>query len=179
MSELTKEQRAAAVTALGLTVESVFVPLSQSRNKGEKSPTLNWRVTVKKDGRPILETDYSAGCAHCPSYEQGNYNANRAAAVAWECENGRKVAAINALRHFHGTGKPLEPDAIDVLASLAMDSDVLDAGGFEDWAGDFGYDTDSRKAEAIYRVCLEIALKLRAALGDAGLQSLRNAFEGY
>jgi hypothetical protein len=82
---------------------------------------------------------------------------------------------------YLGKGKaiPIQPNALDVLHSLAMDSDVLDAGGFESWASDLGYDTDSRKAEQTYRACLDLALKLRAALGDSGLSDLRNAFEGY
>src|SRR5690606_27827140 len=45
----------------GLTVAAVFVPWSQSRNKGERSPSLNWRVTLQCKGRDVLTCDYSAG----------------------------------------------------------------------------------------------------------------------
>lgn len=172
---------------LRLTITAEFVPWSQSRNKNEKQPSLNWRVTVRRAGeqplpnmtRDILTTAYSAGCAHCPSYEQGNYNANRAAAIEWECEHGRKVAAINSQRRFFGTGTPLMPELSDVLYSLVMDADVLDASSFEEWASNLGYDTDSRKAETIYRACLDIALKLRNALGESGLAKLREACQDY
>lgn len=88
--ETAKQTAQAALDALGLTVESVFVPWSRSRNKGEKSPSLNWIVTVKRNGKDVLT-----------------------------------------------------------------------------------------KGETIYRACLEIALKLRAAIGEAGLAALQNAFQDY
>ena len=58
-------------------------------------------------------------------------------------------------------------------------SDVLNAGTFEEWAGDFGYDLDSRNAEKIYRACLDNALKLRAMLGNDALDKLRELFQDY
>ena len=185
MTDLSKEQRAAMVAELGLTVESVFVPFSQSRNKAEKSPSLNWRVTVKRNGRDVLATDYSAGRGHCPAYKAsvktlgGPNSLMRSEAIATECETGRVAIAFPG-GMIRGSLRNIIPlDTLDVLASLVMDSDVIDAGGFESWAMELGYDVDSRKAESIYQSCLEIALKLRAALGDSGLQTLRNAFEGY
>lgn len=184
MSDLTKQERAAIIETLGLTVESVFVPFSVSRNKAEKVPSLNWRVTVKHNGAFVLETDYMAGSAHCPSYNHKDKQ-EQPHMVAYECERGYRALGVR----FQGrtteaygaenVRNAILPDSVDVLYSLAMDSDVLDSRGFEDWASDLGYDTDSRKAESIYRACLDITLKLRAALGDSGLQTLRNAFEGY
>ena len=63
-----------------------------------------------------------------------------------------------------GTGITDDPEPAEVLASAARD--YADARGltFEDWAGNLGYDTDSRKAEKIYDACLEMGEKL-AALG--------------
>lgn len=46
----------------------------------------------------------------------------------------------------------------EVLDSLVSDAMAyLEAMDFEDFARNFGYDTDSRKAEAIYRTCGEVA----------------------
>jgi hypothetical protein len=189
MAELSNQERSAIVEGLGLTVDSAFVPFSKSRNAKEKFPSLNWKVTVKKAGREILTTDYMAGSAHCPSYRQTFGRKTIAdheqeAKVAWECEHGFKALGVREGYRTEVYGamndkNALKPDTLGVLHSLAMDSDVLDSGGFEDWASNFGYDVDSRKAEQTYRACLEIALKLRAALGDEGLKTLRNAFEGY
>ncbi len=160
-----------------LSIKSVFVPFSLSRNAAEKNPSLNWRVTLCKGDREILTTDYMAGCAHCPSYEQFSTNAPRAKAVDAECETGR-AHRINAM-HPILMAIPILPDTCDVIHSLVMDADCLNASTFEEWANDFGYDTDSRKAEAMYRACLEIALKLRNGLGETVLSELRDLFQDY
>jgi hypothetical protein len=183
-----------AATALGLTMSAVFVPFSLSRNAvakdGQEKPwrSLNWRVTLERNGRPFITTDYSAGEGNAPSYnakmprayQYGNEKRFRADAIAWEIENGF------AARVSFGGGfiaadrkKPLMPSIEDVLSSLVLDSSVLDSAGFEDWASDLGYDPDSRTAETIYRACLETALKLRAAIGEAGIEALRIAGEDY
>lgn len=69
---------------------------------------------------------------------------------------------------FHtGLGIVGEPTIGDLLSSLALDaSSVIDGQSFEDWAGDFGYDTDSRKAERTYNACKAGAEKLEELLGE-------------
>lgn len=187
----------------GIAMVATFVPYSQSRNAkpgpGRDKPwrSLNWQITLLKGdgsvegGRAILLTDYSAGEAHAPAAKGASPFArrdpDREARIKWECENGYEaprglhidLASWIPPASYKANRKPLAPDLADVLASLAMDSDVLDSGGFESWASDFGYDTDSRAAEAIYRACLDIALKLRAGLGAAALADLKIAAEGF
>lgn len=47
--------------------------------------------------------------------------------------------------------KAIEPSAYDILAALhPISSDT-----FEDFCAEFGYDTDSRRAEITYRACVE------------------------
>ena len=174
-----------------ITVDAAFVPFSQSRNKAEKNPTLNWVVTVKLKGRPMLLVDFAAGSGHCPAnksrapikwpYPRTQWTQR---AIAWECENGYPAewspyyGAFN--RAESGTkGRAIKPEDCDVLYSLASEADALNYSTFEDWAGCFGYDPDSRKGEKIYRECLEIALKIRGALGESGLAALQQACEDY
>ncbi len=58
-----------------------------------------------------------------------------------------------------------EPTVEDVLDCIASDAAGFEnAGSFEDWAGDYGYDTDSRSAEKTYRVIETQARKLRQLL---------------
>jgi hypothetical protein len=162
--------------AHGVTVESVFVPFSKSRNAGEKSPSLNWRVTVKKAGREVLAGDYSAGCAHAPSYKAGRMTRDDSELLKFECEHGKKARG----KSWGVTGgAPILPDLADVLAAFAMDSGVIDSGTFEEWARDCGYDEDSREAEKIYRACLETALKLRNGLGESAFAELRDIANEY
>jgi len=67
-----------------------------------------------------------------------------------------------------------EPEVQDVLDCLLSDSDVLDR-EFEDWASDLGYDSDSRKAERIYKACLKSSGKLKAFLGEELFEQMRYA----
>jgi hypothetical protein len=188
-----------------VTVTPVFIPLSQSRNAHEKDRlgnprlTLNWRVTVQRKGRDVLTVEYSAGMAHCPSYAKpvpAHWNRQprffQTAVCAWECENGFEAAVNPGSSDFTKKRRPIQtdegtkhlpvailPKAQDVLYSLIKDADVLDYATFEDWALELGYDIDSRAAEKIYRTCLDIALKLRAGIGDTALSELCEAFQDY
>ncbi len=171
----------------GLTVESVFVPFSKSRHKDEKSKSLNWRVTLKKDGRDIITTDYSAGIGHCPSYKNHNSRIHGCKNsllhdrfITHEVEKGTEAQDMPTFGAVLGRkNKPILPDAANVVYSLLMDSDAIEHATFEDWADSTGYDSDSRQAEAIYRACLETGLRLRSGLGDTVLSLLRELFQDY
>lgn len=78
---------------------------------------------------------------------------------------------------FHtGFGIVGEPTIGAVLSSLASDaSSAINATSFEDWAGDYGYDTDSRKAERTYKAVCDQVEKLRELLDEDFLHVL--AFE--
>lgn len=172
--------------ALGITIESVFIPFSQSRNKDSEYYSLNWKVTIKRNGKEVLTTDYSAGMAHCPGYNKkphmgfyGSKSLFQRIVTLAECEKGKPVKRVRLNDScIHGKDW-IEPSTVDVLYYLTMDSTVLDFGGFEDWAADFGYDTDSRAAESIYLACLENTLKMRAYFGADGMKLLQDVFQDY
>jgi hypothetical protein len=56
---------------------------------------------------------------------------------------------------YYSTGSAIteQPTVADVLDSLASDAASVEEMSFEEWASDFGYDTDSRSAEATYNAC--------------------------
>lgn len=67
-----------------------------------------------------------------------------------------------------GSAHTASPTASDVLGCLVMDSAGIDnATSFEDWCAEYGYDTDSRKAEKTFTACERQARKLRQFLGSA------------
>lgn len=178
-----------AIAKHGLSITSEFVPFSKSRNAkpgadGKPWKSLNWKVTMKKGDREVITTDYSAGIGHCPSYnKKPPANWDRPArdwqplATAWECENGKPATYFMSGFTPNRSAPTIEPKALDVIHSLVTDADT--AQPFEDWCADFGYDTDSRKAEATWKECVDIALKLRTALGDEALRDLTEAFQDY
>lgn len=176
----------AAVDALGLTYSAEFVPFSKSRNaKKATKPSdysLNWRCTFAKGSRS-LTVDYQQGIGHIPGHRQNTrYTVDEWDALKYACEHGKTVRMrYGAMPSFPSMGAKSIPAPLprDVLYSLAMDASAIDCATFEEWAGDYGYGTDSRAAEKLYRECLRIALELRAMVGDAGLQSLRDAAQDY
>ncbi len=169
------------IEKLGLSYEATFVPQSQSRNKG-KDHCLNWNISISKDRNVTLTTDYAQGIAHIPNYNQLN-SKKYDGFYKESCESGKYATRYNL--DFGGRlyGKDFKklpaPLLRDVLYSLVRDSEVLDYDSFELWASDFGYDTDSIKANNIYQDCLQIALKLRAMFGDAAMSLLKEMFQDY
>lgn len=61
-------------------------------------------------------------------------------------ENLPVRAKITAQKELKAKKEEAVPNAYDVLASMTK----YDPGTFEDFCTEFGYDTDSRKAEAVY-----------------------------
>jgi len=59
-----------------------------------------------------------------------------------------------------------EPDAEGVLKCLLSDASGADD-SFESWCADYGYDSDSRKAERTYKQVQAQTAKLRRLLGDS------------
>ena len=64
---------------------------------------------------------------------------------------------------------PQAPKGADVVSCLLSDASSSDC-GFEDWCGEFGYDTDSRSALDTYLVCQNTEKKL---VGLFGLELFR------
>lgn len=194
-TEITATERATeACKALGLSLKADFVPFSQSRNADTKDKhgnaifSLNWRVSLRKDDSrgPVafLLTDYMQGMGHASSAKLRPWPSknNTRSADAFIAERGLDILirGEGSSQFWTETTKPIPaPTLIDVVYSLLSDSDVLSCSGFEDWASNLGYDTDSREAEKIYKACLEIGLKLQAVLGHKALEALREAFQDY
>lgn len=178
MSNETRTTAAETVARLGLAVAFTFIPLEMSRNRTEPRVTVNWRATVTRNGKPVLETDYSAGSGHLPSAKLPGCLRNVAAKM--EASSGRVARVTPGVERVVLTSTPLPPpDALDCLACLVLDAGALDYPTFESWASDFSLNEDSREAERCYRACLDTALRLRAAVGEAGLSELREAFADW
>ncbi len=58
-----------------------------------------------------------------------------------------------------------EPGASEVLSCLVSDASSSDQ-DFDNWCADYGYDTDSRKAERTFRAVAAQSAKLRTFLGE-------------
>lgn len=179
--EIARETIEQFASEHGLAIRAAFVSFSASRNakpaggRTQAWESLNWKLTLTRNGADVLNCDYSQGVAYCPALKRKWATpADSQNAIRIEIESGRR--ALPGIGGPRASQKPIEPPAIaDVLGSLAMDSDVLNYPNFSDWADCIGYDSDSRSAESTYRQCLEHALALRAALGESALARLCEA----
>ena len=138
-SGITIESR--LVTCLDPKDEKVSIGING--NPERKQWTLKpghwvWQVTLI-NGSKRLETRFTMGSAHCKQ---------------------ERVPCREPYIYI-----PNEPTVADVLYCLLADAGCAED-GFEDFCGNCGYDTDSRKAEAIWRSCLEVYPRLRVFLGE-------------
>lgn len=67
--------------------------------------------------------------------------------------------------------KGVQPSAYDILSCVASDSSCPDT--FKDFCAEFGYDEDSRKAEATFKRCLAFSKKINAFFTEEELEALR------
>lgn len=178
MSTVTRDQ--IEELAPGLVYHAVFVPFSRSRNKSNKELSLNWTVKLATKIGGALETDYMQGIGHLPGYKLHlgrNYTVHEQEYLKVGAETGTEPRDVG---HGWVPGKPIgAPPLAEVLQCLLTDATALDYATFEQWAEDTGFEADSRRAEAIYRACLDIGLKLRRMLGDAAMDRLREALRDY
>lgn len=187
MSDYSKIDEGLA--AAGLSMTAVFVPQSKSRHAisadkrsggygGKGEPCINWRCTVLLNDRELWTGDYSQGIGHVSKpvaawirKECGPDTCIGGRAAYTELCETQKIARYG----FPAIAAPL---LRDVFYSILMDGDAY-AMSFEDWADTYGYDTDSRKAESVYRECAAIGRSLNAGLSPEALDGLRELFQDY
>ncbi|ADX32114.1 hypothetical protein PAK_P30100 [Pseudomonas phage PAK_P3] len=128
-----------------------------------------WSVSfIRGDGRRgVLDTEFRTGIGHRKAtipmpVDIRRLAPNILARVAWE------------KRHI----KPVAPKAACILSSLILDCDV-GSSTFEEFCGDFGYDTDSRKALDTYMACQETTSKLRRLFSQEEVETIRSLVEHY
>lgn len=177
------------LAALNLVMVANFVPASRFKGGEFKSKAINFEVEINVDNgsagkRLVYRGPYTYGVGCLPGYRHARATKMLWAPVVDDAIETGKWPHDGLERdpsYFGGGELSTVPAPLlrDVMHSLLMDSSAIDHPNFESWAADYGYDTDSRKAEQTYRACLAIGLALRAALSDAVLAELRELFQGY
>ena len=104
---------------------------------------------------------------HNPNMDDKNWQANHYKITLKT--NGKQFT----LYFSQGIGITGEPKIESVLDCLASDAAGYEnASDFEDWANEYGYDTDSRKAEKTYNLIGKQADKLKNLLGEDNYNTL-------
>lgn len=158
-------------------------------------PHLCYKVTLRCEGRTLTtEFKNGIGCVDWTRFRQrlessvppscgdiGQAVAEQIATIALsmtrqfrkDIETQWKVARTAKLAHDSKCGT--DPDVDQVLWCLISDAvgPYWHRESFEDWASNYGYDTDSRRAEATYNACRSEGESLAVLLGNR----TREAFE--
>lgn len=93
-------------------------------------------------------------------------------ATHWACTLRKGSRQLTVEFHM-GSALRGDPDVCAVLDCLASDASAfINSDDFESFADEMGYDSDSRKAEGIYRACKKVAAQLDRFLGSDDLRFL-------
>jgi hypothetical protein len=90
---------------------------------------------------------------------------------------GHRVVDVS-FRSTRAIASPVIPHVADILSCLLMDMQGSQQ-SFEEWASDFGYDTDSIKARDMYLDCQSSGYRLRKALTQDEIATLQKIFEEH
>ena len=137
---------------------------NKAKSDDWKETAHHWLVTING-----VKFDYYTGLAH------------RVEALRFRSDSGHEFKELqhmnlteSGLKALFQVSKAKPPKLDDVLHSLVMDSSASEQ-SFDDWCGEFGYDTDSIKALATYMDCQRNTIKLRNAGIDIAAQRERLA----
>ena len=162
--EIAREELGTLFASLALHV-SISDPRGEVHDNGW--PCIAYSVTIGCETFPwacgIGHVDWKKA-AKTPSAHRLFGNDARAVELV---AAGRTLADRNrtaTLAAQIAKAQKVRPSAAEVLACACREGMDADQ-SFENWCGDFGYDTDSRKAEDTYRACTENGKKARRILG--------------
>jgi hypothetical protein len=123
-------------------------------------PHFLWRVTLVKDhvvANKLVIESYRMGLGH----------------IQTPC--GKPIQTHHRYRHepcqharCQGKSKPVAPDLYTVFCSLKADD--THGATFDQWCGDLGFDTDSRKAMDMYLACQKSEADSRRFFGEDWLR---------
>ncbi len=127
----------------------------------EKEFRATYMVTIIRDGKPAMSFPFGQSMAESWSFTKRGVSAGfgKGKAVGF----GDKAQRDSRVRHAHQSGKEIVFDAygyrytITPTKKTPSNYDILtcltkyDPNTFEDFCDEYGYDTDSRKAENTYQ----------------------------
>lgn len=164
MNENIKNQIADLLKQSGVNYSVIYRGERRGALSGDRTMDA-WETSFGTSDRNVEFFDFYTGLSlrgPAPNHSCGP--APRRGTVAWvDLEKQRK---------------PIAPHAADVLYSLILDSSACDQ-SFDDWCGDFGYDTDSRKALETYLACQENSSKLRKVFNGEQIAKLEEILQDY
>ena len=167
-----------ATHALEMTYKRIAAPAHIEDTDWGKT-AFHWEVTiVSKKLMGTFTTTYSKGSANVEwdkdALRKNRYNRDggftdeellRLSPVKGARGPGGYPESIALANCRHALTRPIPPALPEVLDAIAADARCVDTATFKDFCGEFGYNTDSIKALAIYNACIDIRTRLYRFFG--------------
>lgn len=167
------------------TLEELGVTMTAFNPRAEVCddwPGVRFSIIISR-GRSTFNTAYSMGTGHFPVKDLHASLHHLSARISDGIETLQRIPHTRFLdKSLHADIaaavqkiKKITPEMDDVMHSLLLDGAAyFDAFSFEEWCAEYGYDTDSRKAESIYRHCDDTGRSLARMFTSAELSQLRD-----
>lgn len=183
--EIARESAKALFDALGI-VASCSMPagaVDEPETKSDKAwPHISFWITFTNAKGKGFSTRYKLGVGHVkwtgkglPERVQVFVNSRQKNPHVQFVD---KLAEAQAAAYLANEQK-VRPEAFEVLACVCAESHEARENSFEDWAENFGWNTDSRKAERMHRQLSDQWHTLAALIGRENVQKfaeLHNQF---
>ena len=134
-----------------------------------------WRFTMKNQS-----FEYFTGLGH---REDVTADTKKRAAFDFpglteKDKKGQTMRGRRYLQRVQELRKPQTPPIAGLLYSIILDSAATEQ-SFSSWCGDYGYDSDSRKALATYTACQENAEKLHRVFTRSQIAHIQELLQEY
>jgi hypothetical protein len=139
-----------AVQEKPVTIKSVYI--GEENHWDDKTVQDHFVVTLEYQGRKMEGIDYYMGIGHRVNQKGERLPIQFGRKTLYDVEQEKSY-------------KPRKPKVEEVLNCLLLDSTATDL-TFDEWCGELGYDTDSRKAEKTFNLCNEQGKLLKRLLGE-------------
>lgn len=188
---MTTEAKSITPEQAGLTLAVLSGPRGEVRDDW---PCIGYTVEVSNARRQVIWTGpYYLGVGHVKPYPYGTVGtlATKFTPDEENCSHHWARGAVfkkepKAMQLQASTAAKLAqyqkvaPKLDDVCHSILSDGAAFfDGERFEEWCANYGYDTDSRKAEATWRACDDIGRALARGLSRDELDGLRQWASNY
>lgn len=161
------------IESLGLTLTCKY---NTKVVQDPKNPRLNWMCTLSR-GKRSFDAEFHQGYALIKGLPKTKDIYLQKEMIRLICETGYMHEILEPWqRPVRSNKRVTEPLLKEVLYYLCLDAQVLNYATFEEWANEYGYEEDNRKAEALYRECITQSLKLSNLIGSTTIESLNDAY---
>jgi hypothetical protein len=168
-----KQQAIDFLAKTGAIIEVSFLKHDKHFSDDKETRDI-YEITIKRDSRSY-KFNFGQSIYHSGEYVVQENLRNKIwieketnGKWAFTKEEYKKIHNYSNSKEIHKNENFEAPNAYDILSCLQK----YDVGTFENFCGDFGYDTDSIKANKVYEAVAKEYLEIKALFNDKELEEM-------